>query len=152
MNCTICQEHSNYEVVQTDCGHSFHISCIASWVIRNDTCPLCRSENPCGIRTFYYTLHYFNIHGLIYGYVFDPYQFCHNIVIGHVDPGCFSVFRRNYGGDTDTLPLNDDVGEYVGEYVGEMATIEETIRHDNDGFQDEIDAYDQWEHENDYDY
>jgi hypothetical protein len=148
MNCTICQEHSNEEVVHTDCGHSFHISCIAGWVIRNDTCPLCRSENPCGINTYYYTLYYYTVHGLIDGYVVDLYlyQFYSNTVIRYMDPGCYSVFIRDFGGDTDTLPLN------VEENVGEMATIEETIQHDNDGFQDEIDAYDQWEHENDHDY
>jgi hypothetical protein len=55
-----------------------------------------------------------------------------------MDPGCFTVFRRNYGGDTDPLPLNDDP--------------EETIQHGNDGLRDEIDTYDQWEHDNDYDY
>jgi hypothetical protein len=109
----ICQEHLNDEVVRTDCGHSFHVGCISDWVIRNDTCPLCRSENPCGIDTYYITLYYYNVYGLIDGYVFDPYQFYRNTVIRLMDPGCYSVFRRDFVWDTDTLPL--DVEENVGE-------------------------------------
>ncbi len=135
MNCIICQEQSNDDVVHTDCWHLFHISCIANWVIINDTCPLCRKENPCGIRTYYYTYYYYNVHGLIDGYFFDPTQYFDNNE--HVDPGCYTVFRINdEGGDTDTLLLE----------------TEETIQRDNDEFQNEIDAYDQWEHENYHDY
>lgn len=136
MNCSICQEDSNDDVVQTDCGHSFHVSCITGWVIRNDTCPLCRSVNPCGVETYYYTLYYYDVYGLIDGYVFDPYQFYHSTIIRYTEPGRYSVFRRDFGGDTDTLPLD----------------IEETIQHNNDEFQDENGAYDQWEHDHDHDY
>ncbi len=126
MNCIICQEHFGEEFMKTDCGHSFHIICISEWVIRNDTCPLCRSINPCGNRTYYYTFYFYRVKGLLDGYVFDPYQ-CFTY-FGYLDPGCYSVFRKNNGGDTDTLPLEID---------------EEN---------DLNDAYDRLEHENDYDY
>ncbi len=124
MNCTICQEHSDDKIIETDCGHLFHVRCILNWVVRNDTCPLCRSDNPCGIRTYSYTFYYYKMYGLIDGFVYDPHRYNHS-TIGHVDPRRLTVFRRNYGGDTDTLPLN---------------------------IEDEIDDYDQREHDNDHDY
>jgi hypothetical protein len=39
--CSICLEESKY---QAKCGHFFHEHCIAKWIEKNPTCPLCRCE------------------------------------------------------------------------------------------------------------
>ncbi len=108
MDCAICQENGSGEIVQTDCNHSFHINCIARWVVKDDTCPLCRKDNPCGVKTYYYTWTYYRIYGTIAGYVYDPYQYHTRVEITHLHPGCFTVFRKDFGGDTDTIPLEQE--------------------------------------------
>tara|TARA_B100000524_G_C23476007_1_gene307902 strand:- start:210 stop:638 length:429 start_codon:yes stop_codon:yes gene_type:complete len=43
--CTICQEDLNNELFAVKiekCGHYFHKNCIDNWLIRSNTCPLCR--------------------------------------------------------------------------------------------------------------
>ena len=51
MICSICIDESNdSEVIQLNCGHSFHRKCIDQWIIQcidsnnNPKCPLCNSE------------------------------------------------------------------------------------------------------------
>lgn len=44
--CSIClQEYNNGEVrgYVGDCGHKFHVGCLAQWLQAHDTCPLCRN-------------------------------------------------------------------------------------------------------------
>lgn len=43
--CTICQEdikNEMFAVTIEKCGHYFHKNCIDNWLIRSNTCPLCR--------------------------------------------------------------------------------------------------------------
>lgn len=43
--CSICFDNINYQdLFTTQCGHIFHYSCIHSWVIRNNNCPICRKQ------------------------------------------------------------------------------------------------------------
>lgn len=39
--CPICQE-SPRDPLQLDCGHTFCDLCIAEWLEREQTCPMCR--------------------------------------------------------------------------------------------------------------
>lgn len=46
-DCCICYEElkgEEKEVSRIGCGHVYHKSCIINWVLRNDSCPLCRSK------------------------------------------------------------------------------------------------------------
>ena len=46
-NCPICLENiGTSKTTTTVCHHSFHSTCIASWLQQHDTCPLCRSTLP----------------------------------------------------------------------------------------------------------
>jgi len=47
MECSICLEQSQCLVVSLECKHTFHASCIAKWLLRSRTCPICR--NPEGL-------------------------------------------------------------------------------------------------------
>ncbi len=60
--CSVCNENFEHcEKIKTKCGHEFHMDCISEWLIKKDNCPLCRQDNPCGRRTYYYTyMYYFN--------------------------------------------------------------------------------------------
>lgn len=43
--CTIClSEYQEKEVlrIMPNCGHSFHLSCIDTWLRKQSTCPVCR--------------------------------------------------------------------------------------------------------------
>nr|CAD1827706.1 unnamed protein product [Ananas comosus var. bracteatus] len=44
--CTICSEEFDWEVdfMELHCSHVFHPSCILRWLLRSDTCPICRSD------------------------------------------------------------------------------------------------------------
>uniref|UniRef100_A0A7N0TC20 RING-type domain-containing protein n=1 Tax=Kalanchoe fedtschenkoi TaxID=63787 RepID=A0A7N0TC20_KALFE len=44
--CAICLEEFSRRalVIKTRCGHAFHGSCIARWLIKSGTCPLCRAH------------------------------------------------------------------------------------------------------------
>jgi ribosomal protein S27E len=33
-------------VLKLACGHCYHYDCVHSWLSKNNTCPLCRSEMP----------------------------------------------------------------------------------------------------------
>ena len=42
--CTICfHGGAGPWVALEDCGHSFHRHCIRRWLLRHDTCPMCRT-------------------------------------------------------------------------------------------------------------
>lgn len=42
--CSICLNvfGINEQICTVECGHVFHHSCLASWLLGNNTCPLCR--------------------------------------------------------------------------------------------------------------
>lgn len=43
--CTICFETiGNYDKKSLNCNHSFHRNCINTWLIEQNTCPLCRAS------------------------------------------------------------------------------------------------------------
>lgn len=45
MDCAICLERiSNSTGTKLSCPHKFHHSCLASWLIENDNCPICRKD------------------------------------------------------------------------------------------------------------
>ena len=46
MECPICYDAITKEsgITTLSCEHSFHLSCIATWIIKNETCPCCRKE------------------------------------------------------------------------------------------------------------
>lgn len=46
-DCSICYgkiNKTNY--YESECNHIFHSSCIDTWLERNNTCPLCRTDLP----------------------------------------------------------------------------------------------------------
>lgn len=43
-DCPICREDSCD--CRTECGHTFHRSCLGEWLERSDTCPSCRTVLP----------------------------------------------------------------------------------------------------------
>lgn len=47
-SCAVCLDCVLPSHVKTSlpCGHSYHYSCIASWLKRSETCPECRGESP----------------------------------------------------------------------------------------------------------
>lgn len=52
--CTVCQddlheEGDNDSIATLDCGHEYHASCIKSWLLEKNVCPLCRMILSCGI-------------------------------------------------------------------------------------------------------
>ena len=42
-SCSICLCHLNTGIVTTKCDHRFHKDCLVEWIVRNRTCPLCRT-------------------------------------------------------------------------------------------------------------
>jgi hypothetical protein len=44
-NCTICTE-SMASGRSLTCGHVFHSHCIERWLMRKNSCPICRTEQP----------------------------------------------------------------------------------------------------------
>ena len=46
MDCSICLNAIKKETGETklSCGHSFHIGCIGRWILKNESCPCCRTE------------------------------------------------------------------------------------------------------------
>ena len=43
MSCSICFEKTETKV-NLSCGHEFHHSCLATWLTKNDSCPMCRKN------------------------------------------------------------------------------------------------------------
>lgn len=45
MECPICYDVINEgESTRTQCGHTFHVTCMTSWLERATTCPSCRTR------------------------------------------------------------------------------------------------------------
>jgi hypothetical protein len=45
MECPICYDVINEgEATSTPCGHTFHVTCMTSWLERATTCPSCRTR------------------------------------------------------------------------------------------------------------
>ena len=42
IECPVCCEELLNTVIQTKCGHEFHIQCILKWLTHSKDCPLCR--------------------------------------------------------------------------------------------------------------
>ncbi|EYU18974.1 hypothetical protein MIMGU_mgv1a0207311mg, partial [Erythranthe guttata] len=43
--CAICLEeykHGDTLAGITACKHRYHVACITAWLVKNDTCPICR--------------------------------------------------------------------------------------------------------------
>lgn len=47
-DCSICQEEmiENETVLKLACRHTYHQQCVNNWLLKNNTCPLCRLEMP----------------------------------------------------------------------------------------------------------
>jgi hypothetical protein len=43
LDCSICLENSHEALFNTDCGHLFHVDCLARWCVYRKTCPICRA-------------------------------------------------------------------------------------------------------------
>jgi hypothetical protein len=44
MDCSICLTELDRFTQRLDCGHEFHNDCINLWLIKNNTCPMCREN------------------------------------------------------------------------------------------------------------
>ena len=46
MDCSICLNVIKKETGETKlaCGHLFHIACIGRWILKNESCPCCRTK------------------------------------------------------------------------------------------------------------
>ena len=44
MECSICLAALDKSLATLSCGHHFHLGCIGRWVLKNESCPLCRHE------------------------------------------------------------------------------------------------------------
>lgn len=42
--CVICLNDTTEQtgIVKTSCGHFYHFKCATNWLIKNDSCPMCR--------------------------------------------------------------------------------------------------------------
>merc|ERR1712196_342046 len=45
-NCAVCQEAFGAKAVRLPCRHYFHKECVAPWLRKSSTCPLCRHPIP----------------------------------------------------------------------------------------------------------
>ena len=47
-DCAVCQESYVHKdiVMKLPCRHLYHAECLSSWLIKNNTCPLCRHKLP----------------------------------------------------------------------------------------------------------
>jgi len=47
-DCSICQEEmiENETVLKLACRHTYHQQCVTNWLLKHNTCPLCRLEMP----------------------------------------------------------------------------------------------------------
>ncbi len=49
-DCTICLDkikNDNNQVTTYECNHTFHLKCLNSWVMKSQTCPICRQILKC---------------------------------------------------------------------------------------------------------
>mmetsp|Transcript_45832 Transcript_45832/g.111062 ORF Transcript_45832/g.111062 Transcript_45832/m.111062 type:complete len:132 (+) Transcript_45832:1-396(+) len=44
MECAICQEAIQDDLIRLPCNHRFHLDCVKPWVEKENTCPTCRQE------------------------------------------------------------------------------------------------------------
>jgi hypothetical protein len=42
MSCSICMNEVNCDIVNTPCGHVFCNKCLTKWLMKKNTCPMCR--------------------------------------------------------------------------------------------------------------
>ncbi|XP_078428458.1 uncharacterized protein LOC144700794 [Wolffia australiana] len=44
-SCSICQEDflGGHELARLPCGHTYHVPCIRQWLLRKNTCPVCKA-------------------------------------------------------------------------------------------------------------
>jgi len=43
MECSICYEEISHDTHITACKHTFHASCLKSWLHHHQSCPMCRA-------------------------------------------------------------------------------------------------------------
>jgi hypothetical protein len=43
--CNLQEEYKNEEEVGTvkNCGHDYHVGCIKKWLLKKNTCPICKA-------------------------------------------------------------------------------------------------------------
>jgi len=41
--CAICLDSNEKSLITLECGHMFHVLCMMKWVVKNRSCPLCRT-------------------------------------------------------------------------------------------------------------
>ena len=48
LSCSICQEPmaAEEEVLKLPCRHCYHAGCVHTWLLRNNSCPMCRTQMP----------------------------------------------------------------------------------------------------------
>lgn len=46
IDCTVCQEDykKGDKLVSLPCGHNYHKDCVTEWLVRHDSCPVCRKS------------------------------------------------------------------------------------------------------------
>ena len=46
VDCTICFDKLSQDNTITKCAHTFHTECQNMWLLYNNICPYCRTNNP----------------------------------------------------------------------------------------------------------
>ncbi len=44
LECSICCDEIGCSRATLSCSHTFHLGCIGRWILRNESCPMCRRE------------------------------------------------------------------------------------------------------------
>jgi hypothetical protein len=44
LECSICCDEIGCARATLSCNHTFHLGCIGRWILKNETCPMCRGE------------------------------------------------------------------------------------------------------------
>ena len=42
--CSICYDLKTDDIAVVRCSHSFHITCLETWLEKRNSCPLCKTE------------------------------------------------------------------------------------------------------------